>query len=106
MAISTIGIIKDNIGLYNIHNYIKKNIDINSINGQNELKNYKYKEDRNGTITEEPVKFRDHFIDAVRYAVYSFAKKYFMFSGPKRSANSSHKERKQRSRLSSELAGY
>ena len=81
-------------------------IDINSINGQNELKNYKYKEDRNGTITEEPVKFRDHFIDAVRYAVYSFAKKYFMFSGPKRSANSSHKERKQRSRLSSELAGY
>ena len=49
MAISTVGILKDNIGLYNIHNYIKKNIDINStIETQNDKShyiNFKYKEE-------------------------------------------------------------
>ena len=47
MAISTIGILKDNIGLYNIHNYIKKNIDINSIietqNDNSHYINFSYK---------------------------------------------------------------
>jgi len=31
MAISTVGILNNNIGLYNIHNFIKKNIDNNVI---------------------------------------------------------------------------
>ena len=49
MAISTVGIIKDNIGLYNIHNFIKKNIDINAtIESQNDNShyiNFSYKEE-------------------------------------------------------------
>ena len=40
MAISTVGIMKDNIGLYNIHNFIKKNIDNNS-----HYINFSYKEE-------------------------------------------------------------
>ena len=49
MAISTVEILKDNIGLYNIHNYIKKNIDNNATIGtQNNYShyiNFNYKEE-------------------------------------------------------------
>jgi len=49
MAISTVGIMKDNIGLYNIHNYIKKNIDNNAIietqNDNSHYINFNYKEE-------------------------------------------------------------
>lgn len=41
------------------------------INFIKEIQGYKYKEDRNGNILEEPVKFNDHLMDAVRYAVYT-----------------------------------
>ena len=47
MAISTVGILKDNIGLYNIHNFIKKNIDNNAIietqNDNSHYINFSYK---------------------------------------------------------------
>lgn len=45
----------------------------NSINLLNELKNYKWKTDKDGTIkpTEEPVKLNDHALDALRYAVFT-----------------------------------
>lgn len=36
-----------------------------------EIRSYKYREDRNGIVLEEPVKFRDHLCDAVRYALYT-----------------------------------
>ena len=36
-----------------------------------EIRAYKYKEDKDGIVKEEPVKFRDHLIDAMRYAFYS-----------------------------------
>lgn len=36
-----------------------------------ELKKYKWKEDKNGKILDEPVKFMDHAVDAVRYGIYS-----------------------------------
>ena len=49
MAISTVGIMKDNIGLYNIHNFIKKNIDNNAIietqNNNSHYINFSYKEE-------------------------------------------------------------
>ena len=49
MAISTIGILKINIGLYNIYNYIKKNIDIDAIietqNNNSHYINFNYKEE-------------------------------------------------------------
>jgi phage terminase large subunit len=40
-----------------------------------EIKGYKYREDKNGHVLEEPVKFRDHSLDALRYAVHSHMKK-------------------------------
>jgi phage terminase large subunit len=41
------------------------------VNTIREIQSYKYKEDRNGNILEEPVKFNDHAMDALRYAVYT-----------------------------------
>lgn len=36
-----------------------------------ELKNYKWKTDKNGKKLDEPVKFMDHSLDAARYAIYT-----------------------------------
>ncbi|MCL2064063.1 MAG: PBSX family phage terminase large subunit [Candidatus Cloacimonetes bacterium] len=33
----------------------------------NEIKSYKYREDKNGNVLDEPVKFKDHAMDAMRY---------------------------------------
>ena len=49
----------------------KIHVDRNSANLISELRGYKYKEDKNGNVLEDPVKFRDHLIDAMRYAMYS-----------------------------------
>ena len=40
-----------------------------SVNGIKELRNYKWKEDKNGKQLNEPVDAFNHFIDAARYAV-------------------------------------
>lgn len=44
----------------------------NSVNLIKELKSYKWKEDRSGIILDEPVKYNDHLVDALRYAVFSY----------------------------------
>ena len=36
-----------------------------------EIKNYKWKTDHDGNTMDEPVKFRDHLMDAMRYAIYT-----------------------------------
>ena len=36
-----------------------------------EFKTYKWKEDRNGETLDEPAKFDDHGMDAVRYGIFS-----------------------------------
>jgi phage terminase large subunit len=46
-------------------------INSDSIDVISEIKKYKWKEDRNGNILDEPVKFMDHSMDAVRYGIYS-----------------------------------
>jgi phage terminase large subunit len=43
----------------------------NSVNLIKEIKNYKWKTDNNGKVLDEPVKFMDHLLDAMRYAVYT-----------------------------------
>ena len=48
----------------------KLHINKNSINLISELRGYKYKEDKDGNILEDQVKFRDHLTDAMRYAIY------------------------------------
>ena len=45
-----------------------------SVNLIKEIESYSWKTDLNGNILEEPVKFNDHALDALRYAVYSYKK--------------------------------
>ncbi len=47
--------------------YITKN----SSNLIKEIRNYKWKTDKDGRVLDEPVKFMDHLCDALRYAVYT-----------------------------------
>ncbi|HAT67141.1 MAG TPA: PBSX family phage terminase large subunit [Flavobacteriaceae bacterium] len=49
-------------------------IDKNSINLLKEIKQYKWKQDKNGNIIDDPVKINDHLIDAVRYGIYNYFK--------------------------------
>lgn len=39
-----------------------------------EVLHYSYKQDKNGNILDEPVKFNDHCMDAIRYAIYTHSK--------------------------------
>lgn len=39
-----------------------------------EVLGYSYKKDKNGTLLEEPIKFKDHALDALRYAIHSHTK--------------------------------
>ena len=62
------GSVKDGIDFVKRHRtYILRD----STNLINEKRNYKYKEDKDGHVLEEPVKFRDHAVDAERYAIYT-----------------------------------
>ncbi|MDD4005400.1 MAG: PBSX family phage terminase large subunit [Elusimicrobiaceae bacterium] len=45
-----------------------------SVNLAREIKSYRWKKDLNGQVLDEPVKFNDHALDALRYAVYSHVK--------------------------------
>lgn len=49
----------------------KKHVSRRSVNLVDELGLYKHKQDKNGNYLDEPVKFKDHIIDACRYAAYS-----------------------------------
>lgn len=46
-------------------------IDRSSPNLITEIQNYKWKEDKEGNVLDEPVKFRDHAMDAMRYGLWS-----------------------------------
>jgi phage terminase large subunit len=52
----------------------KENSNINK-----EVLSYSYKTDKSGNVLDEPVKFNDHCMDAVRYAVYTHAKERKMY---------------------------
>jgi len=43
-----------------------------SANMIKELQTYSWKSDINGNILEEPVKFNDHLLDALRYGIYTY----------------------------------
>jgi phage terminase large subunit len=46
-------------------------LDPDSPNLITEFRNYKWREDKEGRVLDEPVKFRDHLVDAARYAIYT-----------------------------------
>jgi len=39
-----------------------------------EVRTYKYREDKDGNVMEDPLPFNDHLCDAMRYAVYTYLK--------------------------------
>lgn len=45
-----------------------------NININKEVRAYSYKKDKDGNILEEPVKFLDHTLDAIRYGIHSHHK--------------------------------
>lgn len=49
-------------------------VDAGSANLVKELQGYKWREDRNGSAMDEPVKFQDHLMDAMRYCIYTGTK--------------------------------
>ena len=58
--------------------YITKN----SINLLKEIRSYKWKVDKNGTVLEEPVKFKDDGMDSMRYAAYGkFSQPQLIYAG-------------------------
>jgi len=63
---------KDVVNGINFLKTLKIHIHSRCVNTIKEIQGYKYKEDRQGNILEEPVKFNDHSMDAMRYAVYTY----------------------------------
>jgi phage terminase large subunit len=50
---------------------VKLHLHKDDINLLSEIRSYKWKEDKNGHVLDEPVKFHDHIMDSMRYAIYS-----------------------------------
>jgi len=42
-----------------------------SVNAIKEIRNYKWKKDRSGNVLDEPVKYLDHLMDGMRYALHT-----------------------------------
>lgn len=51
-----------------------------SENLKKEARSYKWKETRTGELLDEPLKFRDHLMDALRYALFTYGQKYLASS--------------------------
>lgn len=64
--------IKD--GIDHVKRY-KLYIHPDSANLIGEIRGYKWREDKDGRVLEEPVKFRDHAMDAMRYAIHTHLKR-------------------------------
>lgn len=66
--------VKGNNSVQNGIDYVKRrhrHVHKDSVNAIKEDRGYKWREDRNGNILDEPVKFRDHLKDAERYGLYT-----------------------------------
>ena len=79
-------IVRAGYNAYEGHKEVKAGIDIcqrqtlnipkSSVNLIKEIDSYQWKEDKNGNVLPEPVKFNDHLIDAMRYAIYGITERY------------------------------
>lgn len=63
--------VKDGLGFVKSHRLV---IATQSGNILKEIKNYSWKKDKLGNNTDEPVKFNDHAMDAMRYAIFTHGK--------------------------------
>ena len=59
-----------NIGIDMLKRYII-HVTKRSVNTIKEFRNYKFKEDKNGNVLNEPVDLFNHSVDACRYATYA-----------------------------------
>jgi phage terminase large subunit len=50
---------------------VKLHLHKDDVNLLTEIRSYKWKEDKNGHVLDEPVKFHDHLMDSMRYAIFS-----------------------------------
>jgi len=66
---------KDVIQGINFVKNFKIHISPKCVNFIKEIQGYSYRKDKDGNVLEEPVKFNDHLMDAMRYAVYSHLKR-------------------------------
>jgi phage terminase large subunit len=57
-------------GIKSVKTY-KMHVHHESANLIKEIRTYKWKQDKNGNNLDEPVKFNDHCMDAIRYAIHS-----------------------------------
>lgn len=65
---------KDILQGINFVKTLKIHIDPKCVNTIKEIEGYSYRKDKDGNVLEEPVKFNDHAMDAMRYALYSHLK--------------------------------
>ena len=65
-----------------------------NVNFNTEMKGYKRKVDRKGIVQEEPVKFRDHGPNALRYAVYTHLRDRLLALDPAWTLHSGQEEEK------------
>jgi phage terminase large subunit len=54
--------------------HFHKTITKESANLLDEIRAYSWRVDKSGNILDIPVKFRDHAMDAIRYAIYTYTK--------------------------------
>lgn len=71
---------------YEAHKEVKPGIDLcqrqtlnipeDSVNLIKEIQSYQWKEDKDGNVLSEPIKFNDHLMDAMRYAIYGMTERF------------------------------
>lgn len=71
---------------YEAHRDVKDGIDLcqrqtlsvpeTSVNLIKEIQSYQWKEDKDGNVISEPIKFNDHLMDAMRYGIYGMTERY------------------------------
>ena len=71
---------------YEAHKDVKDGIDLcqrqtlnipeSSVNLIKEIQSYQWKEDKDGNVIAEPIKFRDHLMDAMRYGIYGMTERF------------------------------
>ena len=71
---------------YDGHKTVKEGLDLcqrqtlfitkDSINLIKEIDSYQWKEDKNGNVLPEPVKFNDHLVDCMRWAIWGITERF------------------------------
>lgn len=69
---------KDVMDGINFIKTLKLHVHHQSINVIKELNEYHWRKNKDGSPLDEPVKFNDHSLDAIRYAIYTHCKNYII----------------------------